>query len=77
MTLAKVDGGSLTSQSSATIHEISGKNGFHGIFNKELTIVERFLVIISVVLAAAIVVLYTSIQPSKLNHVFNFKKKKI
>lgn len=65
MTLAKVDGdGRLAAQitESGKMENDKQETRF---FEKDLTTVERILVIISVVLAAAIVVVYTSIQPSK------------
>lgn len=68
MTLAKVDGDGRLASSQCTTTEVGKKeNDKHEsrIFEKDLTTVERILVIISVVLAAAIVVVYTSIQPSK------------
>lgn len=70
MTLAKVDGDvhHLTTQCNAATNvvsksENSGQDSHF--FEKDLTTVERILVIITVVLAAAIIVFYTSIQPSK------------
>lgn len=65
MTLARVDGdGRLAAQitESGKMENDKQETRF---FEKDLTTVERILVIISVVLAAAIVVVYTSIQPSK------------
>lgn len=69
MTLAKVDGdGRLTTQCKDSI-DTDGKKEIDGhetsFFDKDLTTVERILVIICIVLAAAIVIFYTSIQPSK------------